>query len=204
MNAYRIFRDDYDLSPDSTDSYFNGDRTTTPNSMIELAELSYYPELILPTKFEFTTSNPNLKKIHMPSNDLCVDVFSNVFVEAITSVGNTDLVLVPVTFYDKATSSIVSTEFHAIFYREHFDCLDYEKTIHEKKDWSNYPKERISPKTREKRVLIKDSTILKAQQDGFPPIFRLLADSTLYISELARDAILSAGICTFDMVSTAT
>ena len=189
--VFSIDRNNYELSPNDIDGVYEGDRMTLPSPVSELRVLDFYPELVMPECIELITTNKNLDRVHMPANTATLEIFSHELIDAVISAGTPDWKLVPVKFIDKKTREEVSQgRYSAVYFNEFCDCFDYDRSEYENKNWG---RRRIPERYKEKKVgLIKKRAFLEPE-DGYPSLFRVLAEPTrLYVSEKGRAAIENA------------
>jgi len=196
---YRLSIDTESLSP--VDNYSDDDIEEflgeVEKTALSINELNYLPEKYeIPEKVQFRTHNEErLKKIHIPLKNTSLDVISNELIEIIKSVGDINWQLVPVEFVSESLSDANNNRFRCIFFNEHTDAFDYEKSVYEERNWSIFPDGSVTDRMRKVPAFI-EKLVLKQPPDGFPPCFRLLADPArgLLVTEECRKAILEAKI----------
>lgn len=182
---YEIRADRENYDGEDWDGVFHGDRYSIPSSTMEQSQQrSGKAPKTMPASFDFDTDNPDrLKNVNIVSQRTNVEVFSNILIHLIGSVGAVDWTLVPARFFDSSTGNEISTgDFSAVYFEYFSDCFDYEL--------SEYQPSRYGKKVRAIKNLV-----LKEPEDGFPPFFKLLASPIPnYISEATYEAIIAGGI----------
>ena len=189
---YKLYNDNYD-----EDGVYQGNKGSTPSSIIELSQLERLQHLKIPDTLDFNTKNPKrLKLVNIARVDLVSNVLSEELIDTIGSVGEVEWTLVPARFFDESTGEEVCiSRFFGVFFHHYQDYFDYDQSDYDPRDWSSFPEDKVTDRMR-KLVLNTRKSVLREPTQGFAPCFKLLASPTsgLLVSEKAQNAIVQADL----------